>query len=162
MRQFIIYIATIGVLLSALVVFAQWGQPGATTAAASPSPLTVTPETFDFGQVSMAAGVVRKQIAVTNPGRAPVKVTKLFTSCMCTTVKLQMNGRTVGPFGMPGHGVVPRIAEVLAPGQQATLEVAFNPAAHGPAGVGRVNRQVIVETDGGGTLAVAFTAAVTP
>ena len=162
MRQAIIYIATIGVLLAALVGLAQWGQRGTASAAASPSPLTATPAAFDFGQVSMAAGVVRKQITVSNSGSTPVKVTKLFTSCMCTTVQLQNNGRTMGPFGMPGHGVLPRISEVIAPGQLATLEVTFNPAAHGPAGVGRVSREVIVETDGGGTLTVAFTAQVTP
>ncbi|MDO8560138.1 MAG: DUF1573 domain-containing protein [bacterium] len=162
MRQAIIYIATIGVLLAALVGLAQWGQRGTASAAASPSPLTVTPAAFDFGQVSMAAGVVSRRITVSNPGTTPVKVTKLYTSCMCTTARLQTNGRTVGPFGMPGHGVVPRISEVITPGQQATLEVTFNPAAHGPAGVGRVNREVIVETDGGGTLTVAFTAQVTP
>lgn len=67
-----------------------------------------------------------------------------------------------GPFGMPGHGAIPTINEALEPGTEATIEVVFDPAAHGPAGVGKVNRVVTVETASGEALQLSFQATVTP
>lgn len=110
----------------------------------------------------MAAGRVSKRFTISNGGTNPVTLTKLYTSCMCTTAALKVGSRSVGPFGMPGHGAIPRIAEVVPAGSQATVDVTFDPAAHGPAGVGRIARTVTLENDGGSPLQLSFTALVTP
>src|SRR3989338_1285615 len=45
---------------------------------------------------------------------------------------------------------------------EATLEVVFDPAAHGPAGVGRIERVVYVEHSAGDLLEFQISAMVTP
>lgn len=81
---------------------------------------------------------------------------------MCTSAALMMGGRRFGPYGMPGHGAIPRIDQTLNPNEEATIEVTFDPAAHGPAGVGKIQRTIIVENNAGQSLELNFTALVTP
>lgn len=164
MRRTIYYVLGTLAVLAAIVALSRWNGTSAqpATSASAATVLTVTPANYDFGSVSMAAGPVRRQFTVSNGGSSPVTMTKLSTSCMCTKASLLVGGRQVGPFGMPGHGAIPRIQEVLPAGGSATLEVTFDPAAHGPAGVGRVDRQVTLETNSGAPLKVAIAATVTP
>ena len=63
---------------------------------------------------------------------------------------------------MAGHGFTPRLDERLAPGESAQVEVVFDPAAHGPAGIGQTDRIVTIENDGGPSLELRFSALVTP
>jgi hypothetical protein len=52
-----------------------------------------------------------------------------------------------GPYGMPGHGAAPPAVNArLAAGELANVEVVFDPAAHGPSGLGRIERVVTVES----------------
>jgi len=164
MRRTISYVLGTLAVLAAIVALSRWSGTSAqpATSATAATVLTVTPANYDFGSVSMAAGTVRRQFTVSNGGSSPVTLTKLSTSCMCTKASLLVGGRQVGPFGMPGHGAIPRIQEVLPAAGTAMLEVTFDPAAHGPAGVGRVDRVVTLENDGGGPLQLSFTALVTP
>jgi hypothetical protein len=67
-----------------------------------------------------------------------------------------------GPVGMPGHGVIPSINQSINPSKEAVVEVTFDPAAHGPAGVGQVERKVILENNTGEALEIQFVAIVTP
>ena len=117
---------------------------------------------YDFGSVSMASGKVSSLLKIKNQGADPAVVRKIYTSCMCTEATLKKDGVDFGPFGMAGHGFVPRINQTIAPGEEAELRVEFDPAAHGPAGVGPVEREVYVETDGGDVLKYYFKALVTP
>ena len=117
---------------------------------------------YNFGDVSMAAGNVRHLYTVSNTGTGPVTITKMFTSCMCTTATLVTSSGRRGPFGMPGHAPIPSIRERLAPGELAQIEVVFDPAAHGPAGVGRIDRSITLENDAGQPFELAFTAMVRP
>jgi len=63
---------------------------------------------------------------------------------------------------MPGHGPAVDIEERLAPGQLAKVEVVFDPAAHGPAGIGKTERIVTIRNSAGRSLDLAFSAYVTP
>lgn len=117
---------------------------------------------FDFGKISMAAGKVSHIFQIRNSSSDPVLITKLYTSCMCTTATLILEGERRGPFGMPGHSIIPQINKTLAPGADANIEVMFDPAAHGPAGVGQVERVVYVETNFASTLELRIKARVTP
>lgn len=129
---------------------------------AGASALAADESSYDFGSISMAAGPVTRRFAVTNGGVSPVTVEKLYTSCMCTTASLTIAGEASGPFGMPGHGAVPRINRALAPGELAGVDVTFDPAAHGPSGIGRIERSVYLETVGGAPLILNIAATVTP
>lgn len=117
---------------------------------------------FDFGTISMAAGTVRHEFKIKNTGSEPVSIEKIYTSCMCTIATLDVRGKKVGPYGMPGHGFIPRIGEKLEPDEEAVVEVAFDPAAHGPAGVGRIQRAITIENSAGEPLELWFTVFVTP
>lgn len=127
-----------------------------------PAALASMASSYNFGSVSMAAGNVTHRYTVSNLGGSPVTITKLFTSCMCTTATLITTSGRRGPFGMPGHAPIPTIRERLAPGEMAQVEVVFDPAAHGPAGVGRIDRTITLENDAGGPFELAFTAIVRP
>ena len=123
----------------------------------------IAPETsYDFGLVSMAKGTVEKIFKIKNTGSSPAVIEKISTSCMCTEASLIKSGREVGPFGMPGHGFIPKINESLAPGEEAEIKVVFDPAAHGPAGVGFIERIVYIEERDRLPLELKIRATVTP
>jgi len=117
---------------------------------------------FDFGSISMAAGKVTHNYRFRNTSSTPVAITQLYTSCMCTTAALVKGGRKSAPHGMPGHGFMPSINESIGPNEEAMIEVVFDPAAHGPAGIGPIERVVTVENSAGRPLELAFSARVRP
>lgn len=117
---------------------------------------------FDFGTVSMAKGNVAHRYTIKNASDKNLEIKNISTSCMCTTATLIKGERKIGPFGMPGHGFSPKIRESLAPGEEAAIEAVFDPAAHGPAGVGKIERGIRIEGSNGETLDLQFSALVTP
>jgi len=117
---------------------------------------------YDFGSISMASGNVSHKFKIKNTGSDAVVINKAYTSCMCTTATLTLKDKQFGPYGMPGHGTIPKINQTIAPNEEATVEIVFDPAAHGPAGVGRIQRVVTIENDAGQPLELSFTAVVTP
>lgn len=164
-------VIVMSIFVIALVVLAWWASPRTD----SPSEGTVAAETdvigtlvaedgaYDFGTVSMAAGKVSYTYRVSNKSESPVLVAKLYTSCMCTEASLVAGDTRKGPFGMPGHGYVPRLNQTIQPGEEVGIEVVFDPAAHGPAGVGRVDRVIYLEqADGSKPLQLTFSATVQP
>ena len=152
-------------LLAILVVI---GKPS-NSATSSPNPVASPNSTlkadeinFDFGEISMTKGNVSHVFTVANTGGEPVVVSKLYTSCMCTTASIMNGTEKVGPFGMPGHSGIPSIKVSLAPGASTQVEAIFDPAAHGPAGVGTISRVVILENSAGVPFKIGFTAKVIP
>lgn len=117
---------------------------------------------FSFGQISMARGKVTHRYPIRNVGTEPLLIRKMYTSCMCTTAALVKNGKTSDAYGMPGHASIPTINVPINPQEEAFVEVVFDPAAHGPAGVGPIERAVTIETNAGRPLELAFRANVTP
>ena len=128
----------------------------------SVSVLSAQEQAFDFGAISMAAGKVSKEFTIKNSGSNSITINQLSTSCMCTEATLKIGDRQKGPYGMPGHGFNPKINETIGPGEEALVEVVFDPAAHGPAGVGRIERVVYVKYNGGDPLELGISATVTP
>lgn len=165
-----IIIAGLGVTV--IMVLAWLAQPTARTTKnpgppqvlgqSTPGALVAEETSYNFGTISMAAGKVKKVFTVKNTGAGPITISKLYTSCMCTTASLQTAAGAFGPFGMPGHGFIPGIKAVIAPNETAQVEVVFDPAAHGPAGVGRIDRLISLESRDAATLQLAISANVTP
>lgn len=136
--------------------------PPAAAPASTGQGLAAREASFDFGSISMAAGKVSHRYWLRNESTAPVMIQRIHTSCMCTTATLVKGLRVIGRYGMAGHGPMPDVNESLAPGEEAYVDVAFDPAAHGPAGLGRTERVVTIERSGGETLQLGFVANVTP
>ncbi|MDP2676785.1 MAG: DUF1573 domain-containing protein [bacterium] len=105
---------------------------------------------FDFETISMKDGKVSHDFVAENSGEEPVIITKVYTSCMCTAAQITDGaGNVRGIFGMPGHAG-PSSADIeVAPGERITIEAIFDPAAHGPSGVGLAQRSVYLETNSG-------------
>lgn len=103
---------------------------------------------FDFGSVPMYGGKVKHSFSLKNDGQGPVKISKIYTSCMCTEATLIVNNAKIGPFRMPGHGGLAMSAkQSLSSGEEAIIEVEVDPAAHGPQGTGPAKKVVYIETD---------------
>jgi hypothetical protein len=128
------------------------------------SPLIAEEKSYDFGSIRMKDGNVIKEFTVTNPTGEDVTVKTVLTSCMCTTAYLiKPDGSSKGPFGMAGHGgAVPPANELVKAGESRTVRVVFDPNAHGPAGVGQIDRLVMLTDSEGGTLELEIKALVTP
>lgn len=150
-----------------------WGYAGksATTASVqgasrngAASALTASETFYDFGTISMKKGNVTKEFTITNSSADDVLVPSLVTSCMCTTAYIvRADGSTAGPFGMPGHsGMVPPANELIKAGESRTIRIVYDPNAHGPAGVGQIDRFVTLTDAKGGTLEIEVKALVTP
>ena len=91
-----------------------------------------------------------------------LELEKMYTSCMCTEAWLIMDGKELGPFGMPGHSGVPPIRKSMGRNQNAQIKVVFDPAAHGPSGLGPIARSVILESKDHAPLTLDIKANVTP
>lgn len=160
--------AGIAILVFIGLVWAARPAPGETNTAAAgtgsgaASALTADEHAFDFGTISMAAGNVRHAFTVRNRDNAAATIKKMYTSCMCTTATLTAGGTSYGPFGMPGHGSIPTINAEIGANESASVEVIFDPAAHGPAGVGKIERVVRLEQESGDPLELHVSAFVTP
>lgn len=106
---------------------------------------------LDFGDVAMSDGLVKRTIKIENTGDADLKITQMFTSCMCTTVALEVGGEKGPAFGMPGHGGnAPAFwSATIKPGESGNLEIVFDPNAHGPDAVGPVTRNITIVSNNG-------------
>lgn len=114
----------------------------------SASLLKPVDKSFDFGTVTMEKGKVFHEFRLVNEGGEPVKIEKVYTSCMCTTAEIiDQAGKKRGLFGMPGHGLSSRANVEVNAGESVTIKAIFDPNAHGPSGVGLAQRSIFLETN---------------
>lgn len=126
--------------------------------------LSITEDYFDFATVSMGDGKVTHDFEIRNDSEENVVIEKVFTSCMCTSATVTTSaGRKYGIFGMQGHGGPTGTSVEVAPGESVVVEAIFDPAAHGPSGVGLAKRSIYLETNSAKSpkLEVSFQAMVT-
>lgn len=131
------------------------------TAEAAPLYLVADRTVHEFGDVPIDGGVVETVYNVRNDAAEEVRLAAVYSSCMCTTAVLEFaDGTSAGPFGMPGHELPTTIERTLAAGEQFRVRVQFDPAAHGPEGVGPTRRAVAIHTANGAMLQLDLTANV--
>lgn len=125
--------------------------------------VAVSEKLFDFGTISMKNGMVSHIFTITNSSDKDIDVKKISTSCMCTNAYIVSANGEKGPFGMEGHGgFVPPANVTIKSGNSLDLKVVYDPNAHGPAGVGTIDRVVYLTDASGGTLQLEIKAVVTP
>ena len=118
---------------------------------------------YNFGTISMQDGLVEKTFQITNPTTQDVKLSRVVTSCMCTKAYIENNGKEKGPFGMVGHGgPVPMANEIIEAGKTIAIKVVYDPNAHGPAGVGTIDRFIELTEENGAVTKLEIKALVTP
>ncbi len=166
LKQILILLGLVAVVVIGLVWFSNSSKtkmPTAVINSESAGVLTFDKSQYDFGKVSMANGKVSKDFILENKSRNNVEVGEVYTSCMCTEAELKVGDRIAGPFGMQGHGLARNANLVVKSGETLTVKAIFDPAAHGPAGVGPIERQIAVYTDTGKEpIVLNFKAVVTP
>lgn len=140
-----IIIATVIIAIIAAIGIAAMDTSG--NQAGAPK-IEASPMTYDFGDVSMARGNVSYAAKIENKGNGDLEISKIYTSCMCTTAKLKIDGAESPAFGMPGHGGSnPFWKGKIPAGKSADLEIVFDPNAHGPDAVGPITRSITLETN---------------
>lgn len=114
----------------------------------------ITQKTYDWGKILYDKGNVAKTFKIKNVGTDTLKLNNVKTSCACTKVQVAI-GKDKSPyFGM--HSVSSWVGEVL-PGDEANIEVIFDPQFHGPSGVGPMSRIISVETNDANNKTIEFT-----
>ena len=81
---------------------------------------------------------------------------------MCTNAYIVNGGRETGPFGMQGMGFVPPANELIKAGESRDIKVVYDPNAHGPSGVGAIDRYVFLTDEAAGKIQLEIKALVTP
>lgn len=162
-------IITFFIVLVGLFGLMWWARPAQTSVSTptssgeTSSALTTLEKLYDFGTISMGNGRVEKLFEVVNSADQDVALESISTSCMCTTAYLTSAGKEKGPFGMPGHGGgATKANEIVKAGESRTVRVVYDPAAHGPAGIGPVDRFIYLTETSGRTLELEIKAVVTP
>lgn len=140
----IIFILITALILAGGIFFLSKSETSANITASQNAKASIDLKTFDWGEINMKSGNVSKTFTIKNSGTDTLKLYKVRTSCHCTKAQVKIGDATSPYFGM--NPVSSWIGEV-SPGQEAQLEVIFDPAYHGPQGVGPINRLVAVETN---------------
>lgn len=161
------------VVLAVIVGLIYWGRPTQQVAGTShPARNAMSGETtgvlfatetlYDFGTISMKDGKVNHEFLVTNNSSQPVNLQKIATSCMCTAAEFELNQKIYGPFGMEGMGGQTKTNITINPGESAILRTIYDPNAHGPAGVGMIDRFVYLSSSEDKKVQFEIKAVVTP
>ena len=137
-------------------------HPGQEQQTGAESALAASEKLYDFGTISMSKGMVTRRFAITNPTDKNITVSEVVTSCMCTAAYIVEGNSKIGPFGMAGMGFVPKANMLIKAGETRNIDVVYDPNAHGPAGVGAIDRFVELTDTNGGTLQLEIKAMVTP
>lgn len=98
----------------------------------------------EWGQIQYSGGKVKAAYRITNNGTETLKLYGATTSCACTSGTITVNGKVSPPFGM--HDPMSGVIEV-SPGKDATVEALFDPAFHGPSGIGSITRITTIQTN---------------
>jgi len=149
----------IGLSLTLLLIFggvflvSKTNNP-ASLATSQTTQVSTDKTSFDWGTIGINDGIVEKTFTITNNGAGPLKLAGVVTSCMCTTAQVKTSDSLSPAFGMHQKS---SWSEQVEPGQSADLIVAFDPAFHGPSGVGAITRIVTVDTNDASQPQLSFT-----
>lgn len=136
------------------------------TSATNQGSLSAEHRQYNFGTITMSNGIAPHDYSIKNSSSQAVTLRRIVTSCMCTKAQvIDGNGSIRGEFGMPGHGGVSGQTNItVAAGESIVLRALFDPNAHGPSGVGAIDRVITIETNSEKTptLQLGFTGTVVP
>lgn len=94
----------------------------------------------EWGDINIQGGNAEKEFKFKNIGEEPLVLKGALTSCMCTNAVIELPDGSRSPeFGM--HTKV-EWAHAIQPGEEFTVDIEFDPLAHGPNGVGPISRAV--------------------
>jgi rhodanese-related sulfurtransferase len=94
--------------------------------------ISVIPEEYDFGQVSLSKGIVKTSFIIKNTGEANLIINNIKTSCGCTVASLKIKNKEKSPdFSVKGKTSRDWQVEIL-PEQEVELVIGFDPNFYPP------------------------------
>ena len=143
--SFIVGIIVVTVLILGAAVFfgTKMGSATQVTADAQVA-ILVDSNRYDWGTIDINGGIVSKSFSIKNTSSSVLKLYNVITSCMCTTAQLKSPQSSSKKYGM--HEKSTDVFEVK-PGETAELIVEFDPAFHGPSGIGPISRTITMNTN---------------
>lgn len=102
---------------------------------------------FDFKEIPYSKGKAKHSFEIKNIGSNDLEIANLSTSCMCTITYFQSSREMSSEFGMKGMTQPSSWKGILKPGETGKIVIVFDPAFHGPQGVGPISRIVSFETN---------------
>jgi hypothetical protein len=147
-KKFLIGLVVVSVLLIggglALAVRGGNSAPASQIETKSLARAVLGETSYDWGEIGINNGNAEAFFTIKNEGADPLKLSNIITSCACTTAQLIMGDQQSPAFGM--HNKSAYVFEVPPQGE-AQLKVIFDPAYHGPNGVGPINREIKITTN---------------
>jgi len=147
----VIYAVSVLIVLAALIFvsYEADSKKQVDISVSSESVLSVVNNNFNFEVLEMKDGKVKHDFEVQNNGSESVVIKKVYTSCACTTASiLNADGDSYGLFGMQGHkGFALNTNIEVKPGESAKVTAIYDPAAHGPKGIGKIKRIIYLDTN---------------
>lgn len=151
---FIMWIVIITVFILALSIYFGMKSGGTTQVGTNTQvTLSIDKKTYDWGTIDYDGGIVSKSFNIKNTSNSVLKIYGVKTSCMCTTAQLKTSELSSRKYGM--HEKISDIFEVK-PGKTAQLLIEFDPAFHGPSGVGPITRTITMSTNDSKNSTVTF------
>lgn len=115
---------------------------------------------FDFGLISTDTDKVSHIFNIKNTGNEPIIIEKIYTSCECAKVVLEIEGFKFGPYGTSGQKLNSKTIKAIDINKEVTAEVIFYPSFSGPRGTEQIKATIILENNTGQPLEFKFTAIV--
>jgi|SRR3990167_8562803 len=103
--------------------------------------IEISEDNFDFGKMKTTE-IKTKKVAIKNIGGAGLDIRNFSTSCDCTYLFVIINGQKSPKFSMANN---PEWSRELAPGENAELEIAYEPRIMPVEG--EVSRTVLFSTN---------------
>ncbi len=112
--------------------------------------VTANPDNYDLGDMPIGGGIVTREYEIKNTSDRDIELIKIVTSCMCTRAGVKAESGETKFFAMEmGGDKNPFISLKIKKGETAKAIIRFDPAAHGPAGAGPIDRTVSLYFDSG-------------
>lgn len=144
------FVFTLVLILGLAFVISSKGSKEKVLSEATVQGVEAAPSDYDLGEVPIAGGIVTKEYEVKNETGGDIELLKITTSCMCTTASVKLGESATRFFGMEMAGDKnPFVNFKVKNGETAKVTVQFDPAAHGPEGVGPFDRIVWLYFEGG-------------
>ncbi len=100
---------------------------------------------YDWGDINIRGGKVPHTFQLKNDGTEPLYLKSAQTSCMCTEARYRLADDSISPrYGM--HNNPTSWSAEILPGGEFSVEVFFDPMAHGPDATGPIQRSIHLVT----------------
>lgn len=143
-------IVTLGLILGLTFFISAKGAKEKTLVTTEVLGLEASPANYDLGDIPINDGVVTREYEIKNTTGRDIELIKIVTSCMCTRAGVKASSGETKFFAMEmGGDKNPFISLKIKKDETAKVIARFDPAAHGPAGIGPIDRTISLYFDTG-------------